>query len=397
MIGLAIFRRSKIKIVLLSSVLEFAILTPGRAIPDLSIFLQEAMMASERTSSKARRKRPNLRLLRQILSTNPHVVGYSEILQPEEVKGRPSGRMAIRIYVDRKIAKRGLPVSQRLPDEIDGIPVDVIAIGIPTQMQLTATAPPSGGVPTPAAHRLKYRPMVGGISVGPRLRPESGTLGYFLVGPPHARPQNPPCDWYILSCAHVLEPEIPGGREVIQPGATDHGRYPDEAVGIETEFTYDDMDAAVARIDEGAAGQILDLVAPVGTASPRSGMEVAKSGRTTGVTDGEIIDANLTITALHGPGRQYTRVILIRTGIRGEPFCAQGDSGSLVVQRLRRRAVGLLFAASDDLPLLPTGERSFRLGYAFPIARVLRAFPNRRIVAAGSHYPVPDPCVGGFI
>jgi hypothetical protein len=221
-------------------------------------------MATKRKSLKRAKSRIDRRKLLHILRTNPTVVGFSDSLQPELVRGRPTGRMAIRIYVARKIAKRRLPAAQWLPEEIDGIPVDVVATGTPKFIQTPAVTPAPG-------HGENKRPMVGGISVSSRLTPppgvsSAGTLGYFLVGPPHARPQNPPYDWYILSCAHVLEPGVGQDREVLQPGSADGGRFPNDAVGRETAYAYDNLDAAVASIDAGAAGEILGpLPAPVGS------------------------------------------------------------------------------------------------------------------------------------
>src|SRR5438552_14336077 len=40
--------------------------------------------------------------------------------------GKPTGRLSIRAHVTEKKANRALPVKDRLPTELDGVPVDVI-------------------------------------------------------------------------------------------------------------------------------------------------------------------------------------------------------------------------------------------------------------------------------
>jgi hypothetical protein len=58
---------------------------------------------------------------------DPNIVAFSREPEDELVGGRPSGRKAIRVYVKRKIPLDQLSPERRLPEAIDGIPVDVVA------------------------------------------------------------------------------------------------------------------------------------------------------------------------------------------------------------------------------------------------------------------------------
>jgi hypothetical protein len=59
----------------------------------------------------------------------PNVNGISLKLQDELIDGKPSGRKAIRVYVVKKVPREMLAFHELLPDEIEGVPVDVIEIG----------------------------------------------------------------------------------------------------------------------------------------------------------------------------------------------------------------------------------------------------------------------------
>ncbi len=51
----------------------------------------------------------------------PGVTGVS--IGPKIVNGQETGQQAIRIYVSKK---RGVPENEAIPNEIDGVPTDVI-------------------------------------------------------------------------------------------------------------------------------------------------------------------------------------------------------------------------------------------------------------------------------
>jgi hypothetical protein len=81
-----------------------------------------------------------------------------------------------------------------------------------------------------------------------------------------------------------------------------------------------------------------------GTLEATLGMAVRKSGRTTGLTTGTINVVDATISVSYGVGRTATFENQLVAG----PMSQGGDSGSLVVAGDALKAVGLLFAGSDQ-------------------------------------------------
>jgi hypothetical protein len=106
------------------------------------------------------------------------------------------------------------------------------------------------------------------------------------------------------------------------------------------------VDAAVARpVEDGVVSdEILEIGTLTGTAPGTLGMEVRKSGRTTGFTRGEISVIDATVNVTYGAGRIATFDNQLVAG----PMSQGGDSGSLIAAGDSPLAVGLLFAGSDQ-------------------------------------------------
>ena len=108
------------------------------------------------------------------------------------------------------------------------------------------------------------------------------------------------------------------------------------------------LDAAIAKpIDASMfSDEILNIGRVTGTKSAALGMNVVKSGRTTGYTEGRITLLNATVNVQYETinGTRTARFVnqVITTGMS-----SSGDSGSLVVDPTDRTAVGLLFAGSE--------------------------------------------------
>src|SRR5207237_6834430 len=98
------------------------------------------------------------------------------------------------------------------------------------------------------------------------------------------------------------------------------------------------------------------------TLEPALGLAVKKSGRTTGLTRGNISAVDVTVDISYGSGKtaRFINQILVTPG----SFIGSGDSGSLMVEDVDPppRAVGLLFAGSSSVAI------------ANPIDPVLRSF-----------------------
>jgi hypothetical protein len=76
-------------------------------------------------------------------------------------------------------------------------------------------------------------------------------------------------------------------------------------------------------------------------------MVVKKSGRTSGITSGEIKALDVMLKVMLGPSEEATFYEQILTG----PMAQPGDSGSIVVDE-NMNAVGLLFAGSDEATII---------------------------------------------
>jgi hypothetical protein len=151
------------------------------------------------------------------------------------------------------------------------------------------------------------------------------------------------------------------------------------------------VDAAIAKVADcevngkevscvNTAGQILDvgLINPNVVANPTVGMKVKKSGRTTGLTRGEIFDTDAAILVDYGPfSSLYEHQLAIVGTEPVDAFSDNGDSGSLVVldepYYARSRPAGLLFAGKGQ-DFMDGGSADLTI--AHPITDVLDAFAN---------------------
>lgn len=206
----------------------------------------------------------------------------------------------------------------------------------------------------------------------------SGTLGSLL--------QDQDGKQYILSNNHVIGRmgNAMPGEPIVQPGVIDTGcdfNLP-STVGRFTAAApiSSGADAGIAEVVQGAVDTNGEVIGLGGVASDGSylsappaastvvatvGMQVAKSGRTTGLACGSVqaIDADVSIAygAICGNTKQETLAFqgqIITSGIS-----RPGDSGSLIVEAATSRPIALLFAGSKD----------DRLTIANPIGSVLSA------------------------
>lgn len=213
------------------------------------------------------------------------------------------------------------------------------------------------------AHRHRERPAPCGISVGHHLI-TAGTLGALARGRSGARRNR----LLILSNNHVLANVNSGqaGDPILQPGTADQGKNPADRIAIlERWVTINFSASAQNLVDCGTAWAWPNLVRPefvfrsgagwsyfrVGaqTTAAAIGMPVGKSGRTTQLTSGRVIDVNASIRVNFGPaGAANFRDQITIKGNSGL-FSRGGDSGSLIwTWDARRNPVGLLFAGGGE-------------------------------------------------
>ena len=103
---------------------------------------------------------------------------------------------------------------------------------------------------------------------------------------------------------------------------------------------------------------ILDEILEIGTLTdttfPILGMSVRKSGRTTGLTTGEILQVDVTVDVQYGAGQVARFADQLMAGAMSQG----GDSGSAVLDD-QNRLTGLLFAGSDASTIINRIEHVF--------------------------------------
>ncbi len=263
------------------------------------------------------------------------------------------GDLAVRVYVRSKLPKMALSEREMVPSEVNGMPTDVIAVG-----DIEALA----------------RPTPCGVSVG-HYAITAGTLGCLVALQDAARDVAQDSDPLILSNNHVLANANAAalGDAILEPGPLDGGD-PADPIATLTDFEPIDfvganiMDAAVAKLFRpgdvtpdilGGIGRVAQP--PVTAALYQS---VRKHGRTTLHTVGVVMDLSADIRVRFG-----TRVASFEDQLAvigsGGVFSSGGDSGSLVVDAVTRRPVGLLFAGGGGTTFVnPIGPVLERFGVA---------------------------------
>jgi hypothetical protein len=238
-----------------------------------------------------------------------------------------SEERAVRVYVRAKLPVSKLSPNERIPQEIDGVPTDVIEIGY-----ITTAARPTGC----------------GVS-GANQLVDTGTLGCLV--------QRAGGGTFILSNNHVLADLTgPVGVPILEPGRINGGSSNPPIANL-TDFHPIDLRGGMNEIDVAIAELTISTdmtpdIVDIGRVSPGPmlpviGQGVTKRGATTlrrvGVVDD--LDADITVPyPPHGNGHFHHQFTVQGAGSR---FANRGDSGSLVLDSVSRRPVGLLFAISD--------------------------------------------------
>ena len=183
---------------------------------------------------------------------------------------------------------------------------------------------------------------------------------------------------YILSNNHVLgrSDQAVAGEDVSQPGLIDNGC---RVATVVADFTGaaplgSNVDAAVAQLRPGqmdSSGAIEDIGVPANTiVNPSVGLSVAKSGRTTGFTTGNISSVNTSVKVQYqkncGSGKKFTVLYTNQVVINSSSFSAGGDSGALIVaNNASHNPVALLYAGSSSTTIgNPIGEVLTKLSSA---------------------------------
>ena len=299
-------------------------------------------------------------------------VGY------KHVERSVTQEVAVVVSVTRKLPPAVLAATELVPRLLDGIRTDVVETGVLRAFQVSP--------------RERWRPVIpAGVSVG-HYQATAGTLGCLVhrAGEVFILSNN-----HVLANANLCQPDDP----ILQPGRLDGGTGDDRiatladfvpldfgsesptcriASGLERGLNalasvvgsqhrwmayqrtagYNRVDAALARpVDPAALSpDIVGIGRPRGVRRALLRMPIRKSGRTTGYTEGRIIQIDVTSTVAYGPAQLRFYGQLMATGM-SQP----GDSGAAVLDA-ENYVVGLLFAGSDNTTLIT------------PIQPILEAF-----------------------
>ncbi len=287
----------------------------------------------------------------------------------KEKNGEQTGDDAIVILVKEKQPREELSKQDLIPQAVENYKTDVQEVG---ELRFLIS------------RKGRVRPAQPGVSIG-HYQISAGTFGAVVKDRITGKP-------LILSNNHVLANQTNGydgkakvGDVILQPGKHDAGTDPDDViahleryvpvktetelascpVAVELERMVNDflhlmrpdysfkllkhgvtnkVDCAVAKPvrDDYANDDILGIGKVKGLREPELGLEVIKSGRTTGITEGRIkaVDSTVEVRMNDDTIATFEDQIVI------DPISQAGDSGSLVLDK-NNNAVGLLFAGSD--------------------------------------------------
>lgn len=283
-------------------------------------------------------------------------------------RSRGDYRLAVRV---RK-PPEAMPIVDLIAEEARG-EADIRFVGAIHPMPAPKD-PPARLAASHAWVRRRQRPLIIGCSVG-HAAASAGTIGCF-VRPSGGSPKG----LMLLSNNHILALENAArrGDPIVQPGIADGGQMSRDTVArLARRITLrpgrtNRADAACAALIDNAAVEPGELRG-LGSLNRRAaeavdiGQEVAKIGRTTGLTRGRVTAIELdNVLVDYDLGRVRFDDQIEVEGLRGRPFSLGGDSGALVVTENLEPAA-LLFAGSER-----GGSSGRGLTYATPIQVVFQ-------------------------
>lgn len=281
--------------------------------------------------------RDNVDARKRLKSSNVVGIGFGA----KETNKKLTGLLALRVYVERKLPKKDIPLRYQIPNSINGVSTDVIRVGRPT---------------------FHSRPAALGGSIS-HVNGDAGSIGCVVVKGPNGT-------WYLLSASHVLAPmgKATVGDQVVEPAASTGTSIPIAELSdfepLLSEGTPNFIDAAIAQMIRKS-----DVTLSI----PRIGLlqtefmepvlyqSVRKYGAATLHSLGIITDTRTDIKFFFN-GEEYLLSKMVQVTGCGGAFSEGGDSGALVVDALSSRPVGIISGGA--------GART----YITPIGRILERF-----------------------
>lgn len=309
----------------------------------------------------------------------------------KEIAGRHIETMCYVVYVQEKTSAAALGPADLIPEEIAGIPTDVVEIRSAKFLE----------------DKAQYRPLKGGIQVASNNGSWVGTLGCFAVSNENSK-------LVMLSNHHVLyHGDETDGDPVGQPDLTCSACCTCDIVAYNMKGVLTNkVDGAIARIGieqiadnyvisnvvkglgeytnvNTASEQLTNDDAPIYGVAPQMswfksdgtvvsctvipGQRVRKVGRTTGRTIGKVIGiaapGRVGIPQDQPPNFLDQIYIVPHTQNGNNQFAQGGDSGSVIVND-HNQVVGLLMASKE-------GNDTYDGNYANNIHNVMEALNIR--------------------
>jgi len=212
----------------------------------------------------------------------------------------------------------------------------------PAPVQVAAAQRVEGaGIP-----QKKYRPVQPGVSAG-SVESSAGTICCLVRDKAGSRNQ------YFLSSEHVFAGEP--GVGIVQPSPFDGGSAPRDQIARVARTVKPDVNAenriagALAAITENTPvnPDCFAIGAFAGVADVSSGEQVTLVGRTSGVSEGQVIAVDSVTSIWLGEANQGVMFsgLIVCQKADGGSFSDSGDSGAPVVNA-RNELVGMLYAGS---------------------------------------------------
>lgn len=286
----------------------------------------------------------------------------------KQIAGKKTDILSIVCSVTKKVPLPELSKKDKVPEKIKGIRTDIVETGVIKALK---------------SRTDRWRPAPGGVSIG-HEKITAGTLGCLVKRDGFIQ---------ILSNNHVLANSNNAsiGDAILQPGKYDGGRLMDriatlsgfvpiefsgvpDGCGISKMIVFclnllAKITASKSRLQsinieqkenlvDAAIAEPLDInnvvkeIMGLGYINglnilPKLGMKIQKSGRTTALTQGEILQLNVTVQVQYGEGK----IALFTDQMLAGDMCDGGDSGSVVLDE-NNHLMGLLFAGSDTSTII---------------------------------------------
>lgn len=275
--------------------------------------------------------------------------------------GKVTDENCIAIFVDKKLTPDAISKKDMIPKKINGIKTDVVETGKITLMNIDP--------------RSKIRPAQGGCSIS-STKTTAGTFG-MVVRKDVADNSTELKKWInylynaftrddfykkearlVISNNHVLANDAFDNKEkdyFLQPGNIDGGVL-ECIVGKLYEYVpyihngrgenIVDCALAIPLNDMDVSDEIIGIGKPLGIGSPVVGMDVKKSGRTSGVTTGKIQYIDVSVTVNVGIGGD----LIFKEQVMTTKMIDPGDSGSIMFDN-NNKVIGMFFAGSSTFSI----------------------------------------------